>query len=398
MDAWLTTLLPDSLPLVPAVGPAAEGGADLLAVPGRMGIYLLTDADAHPVLLVAAGDMRASLRHRLQEIPTDQKHKRIPYRQFCAAVRWRRVDSPLLSDWYYWQCVRPLYPQTYLEQVRWSRPWWLRWDETLPHPILTLTNQPQRTGLHCGPFVTRAAAQRGLESLQDAFDLCRYDEILRQAPQGKPCAYKEMKKCFAPCDGSQALPEYQNLVRSAATFVADPGTARDQWRQQQHILMTQAAQALNFERAAMIKARLQRGQDLAHVLGTDVRTLSDLRWFCLLPGVGKRWVQPVLISGGYLECLPPVDKKNAATAIPQWLKACAALPTPLPPRGDPERYTLWLDQLALISYHQNRRHDVPGLWLPAQTLTQSALETALAEFFAPTPDLPPESPPEAPHG
>jgi excinuclease UvrABC nuclease subunit len=135
-------------------------------------------------------------------------------------------------------------------------------------------------GLLMGPFEDKHAAGRFIQLIEDAFDLCRYYNILLQAPSGKACAYKDMGKCPAPCDGTISMVQYRQMVRWSAEVAADPLE-----HIRQHALRMQAAAGeLNFEAAGKIKTHIDQ---LRHLAGGDFRhvgLLKDLVYLSLQRG------------------------------------------------------------------------------------------------------------------
>ena len=107
-----------------------------------------------------------------------------------------------------------------------------------------------QTGQLVGPLEDKHAAARLIHLAEDSFDLCRYYHILVEAPRGKACAYKEMGKCPAPCDGSISMDQYRRMIQwSADTVVDSAPLIRDQTER-----MKSAAADLRFESAGKIKA------------------------------------------------------------------------------------------------------------------------------------------------
>src|SRR5207237_6872511 len=107
-----------------------------------------------------------------------------------------------------------------------------------------------KTGVFIGPLEDKYAAARLIEEIEDAFDLCRYYNILVQAPNARACAYKEMGKCPAPCDGTIAVDQYRALVEYSTRALTEPiDLVREHTRR-----MQSAAAGLHFESAARIKA------------------------------------------------------------------------------------------------------------------------------------------------
>src|SRR5207248_6767272 len=112
----------------------------------------------------------------------------------------------------------------------------------------------QKTGTLIGPLEDKHAAARFIQLVEDAFDLCRYYNILLESPRAKACAYKEMGKCPAPCDGSISMAKYRHLIEWSAQVAVDPS----EFVREQSNRMKQAAAELRFESAAKIKVHIDQ--------------------------------------------------------------------------------------------------------------------------------------------
>jgi excinuclease UvrABC nuclease subunit len=128
-----------------------------------------------------------------------------------------------------------------------------------------------------GPFATRRDAEEWLHMLEDAFDLCRYHQILEQAPHGQACAYFDMGKCPAPCNGSISLEVYRQMVAEALAFSAGQRQTRLTVLQES---MQAAAKALAFEKAASIRQTFERAAAFAHK--PPYRHVCDIASCCWL--------------------------------------------------------------------------------------------------------------------
>ena len=73
-----------------------------------------------------------------------------------------------------------------------------------------------------GPVEDKNVAGKLIEDIADWFDLCRYYHILVESPNAKACAYKEMGKCPAPCDGSISMPQYRRMIEWSSRAIVDP--------------------------------------------------------------------------------------------------------------------------------------------------------------------------------
>ena len=89
--------------------------------------------------------------------------------------------------------------------------------------------------------------------------------MLRQAPQGQACAYKEMGRCPAPCDGTVRMAHYHQAIAASVEFACGRSDTRLSQLEQS---MTEAARRLEFERAARIREGLARA---TRILADDRR-------------------------------------------------------------------------------------------------------------------------------
>lgn len=232
-------------------------------------------------------NLRTSLANRLCEHPADEKTRSIPYRQVVRKVSYQRVDSAAEAQWVYAQFARELFPHAYAKMVDDWRAWYVAIDPAAKFPRYTVTDSPDRNLRQTtfGPLATRSAAQKLVETLEDAFDLCRYYHILTQSPHGQACAYKQMHKCPAPCDGSVSFSAYRQQIDLSIAALCDKQVlARHEAR------MQQAAGALQFELAGKIKAFVDQLKSLSAGPCEHLRPVSDLRFCAVLRGSkAKSW-------------------------------------------------------------------------------------------------------------
>jgi hypothetical protein len=336
-------------------------------VPAKGAVYLLAGGNegSEPLLLATVGNLRAALQRRLTDDPPDTRSKRIQYGQVCTRVFWRLVHSPFAANWWYWNAARTLFPNTYKQMIA-SRPaWWIALDRDEPYPEFRRTQNLSDSALrYLGPIRDKTSAGKLIETLEDLFDLCRYHNILLQTPHGKPCAYKEMGKCPAPCDGSVPMDWYYAQLDHALAFLA--GESRIAWRAAQQNAMKAAATRLEFEAAAKIKARLTRAALLDAEPYSHLQPLENFAFLALQPGQGKPYVEPWLIHGGTVECLPQIKKKEIAASAEALFAQCRALAAkPVKPPLD----STAAEQIGIVAHHLFRGPDDAGIYLRLNELT-----------------------------
>lgn len=251
-------------------------------VPAKWVVYLLSDCEDRPVQLLCVKNLRYSVKRRLgTEGEAAGLSKRVNYREVVRRVRWRRVDSAFEADWLYYEAARVVFPESYRGMVGFRPAWFVHVDPEAKFPRYLKTNDlSPRPGLLIGPIEDKHAANRLMEVVEDAFDLCRYHNILVQAPHGSACAYKEMGKCPAPCDGSLAMEQYRRLVEWSARTLVDPA----EFLRGQTLRMKAAAAELKFEIAAKIKAHVEQISQLGKGAFRHLGRLRDFAYLSLQHG------------------------------------------------------------------------------------------------------------------
>lgn len=262
----------------------SESDDSLAQVPGKWGVVLLCDRDGAALQLICTRNMRAMLRRRF-EAPADADlpTKRLDYRALVGSIRWQRVDSEMEMDLLYIDAARACFPVHWRGLIPERRAYFVRVDPSQRFPEFERITEPEGEGLIFGPFVDKTKAGRWIDQLRDAFDLCRYHNILVQSPNGKACTYKQMGKCPAPCDGTVSLPTYRENVDRALAAAANPKAGIAALTDE----MKRLAGALEFEAAGKVKARI----DLLDALGggafRSIRPLGAFDYVSVQPGARK---------------------------------------------------------------------------------------------------------------
>ncbi len=277
--------------------PAGDFEAFLKNVPAKWVVYLLADSDDRPVQLLCVKNLRYSLKRRLGGDETIGLSKRVDYREIVRRVHWRRVDSAFEADWLYYEAAREVFPDTYQGMVGFRPAWFVHVNPDVPFPRYVKTTDLSKPGLLLGPVEDKHAAAGLIELAEDSFDLCRYYNVLVEAPAGRPCAYKEMGKCPAPCDGSVSMEQYRGVVEWSARSIVDPALLlRDHTKR-----MQQAAAELRFEVAAKIKALIDQLGRLGKGPYRHVAMQRDFQFLSLQHGPREGTAKVFLVTPGRVE-------------------------------------------------------------------------------------------------
>lgn len=274
--------------------PDGDFEAFLRAIPARWVIYLLTDAEDRPIQLLCVKNLRASLKRRLGGDEQIGPSRRVNYRDLVRNIRFRRVDSAFEADWLYFEAARQLFPQSYQGMIGFRPAWFIHVNPESSFPRYIKTTDLSRPGLYIGPVEDKHVAARLIQLVEDLFDLCRYYNLLVEAPNAKACAYKEMGKCPAPCDGSISMDQYRHVIEWSARTLVDPADfVRMHTRR-----MQQAAAELHFETAGKIKTYVDQLSQLAKGPYRHARLLKDFLFVSFQHGPRAGMIKVFLIARG----------------------------------------------------------------------------------------------------
>lgn len=313
--------------------------------PTGPGVIALEDAAGGTLSLVATANVRRAVASRLEPLdPAAGKTRRIDFAALTSRVWAVSVESAFEADWTYLRQARRRLPQTYQVVLDRWRPWFVHCDPADAHPQFVKTVKPgllpRPGGSLLGPFADKHAAGRYLDMLQDAFDLCRHYHLLVQAPHASACAYKEMGRCPAPCDGSVSMDHYRGQIREAIAFASTP---HDRWRDDVERRMKQASDSLDFERARQCRNLLDRTRPASRPEFSHVRDLGGFRFLALMRAATFPGVRAFLIRGGDIRFVGDVDSQPSIEQVQRWLDAAAAAePAPASDVSDEARENMGL--------------------------------------------------------
>ena len=144
----------------------------------------------------------------------------------------------------------------------------LRDDKSFPYILITGDSRSPaiykhrgaraRKGDYFGPFASASAVGRTINSLQRAFLLRTCTDSVFES-RTRPCLLYQIKRCSGPCTHEISDQDYAGLVREAKDFLS--GKSQNV-KEAMARAMNEAAEDLDFERAAVFRDRLA---GLSHV-------------------------------------------------------------------------------------------------------------------------------------
>jgi excinuclease ABC subunit C len=176
-------------------------------------------------------------------------------------------------------------------------------DKSYPYVCLTGEPFPQlrfhrgkldRSHRYFGPFPSAGAVREGMALLQKVFQL-RTCEPSVFANRSRPCMLHQIQRCSAPCVGLISEVDYREDVQSAVLFLqGKAGEVMGQLQAQ----MDAASAALEFERAARLRDKITRLQQLQARQFVESATAGDIDVVAAAAEQGLIAVNVVMIRGG----------------------------------------------------------------------------------------------------
>jgi excinuclease ABC subunit C len=278
-------------------GVLAGGVAAIRAVmknlPPRPGVYRMLDAGGDALYVGKARNLKSRVGNYTHVVDLSNRLRRMVAETAAmeVVVTHTEVEALLLES----NLIKRLMPRYNVL---------LRDDKSFPFiEINTAHDFPQlakHRGAHdpqseyFGPFASAGAVNRTLIALQRAF-LLRSCSDSMFASRTRPCLLYQIKRCSAPCVGRIDPEGYDRLVGEARDFLNGRGQdvqselARD---------MQAAAEALDFEAAALIRDRIRA---LTHVQGQqdiNVQSVADADVIAAHQAGGQTCIQVFFFRGG----------------------------------------------------------------------------------------------------
>ncbi len=224
-------------------------------IPDAPGSYQFKDADGRVIYVGKAKSLRSRLNN---------------YFQNPAALPPRTAQMVASADTVEWIQVRNDVEAVMLEYslIKQHRPRFnVRLRDDKSYPFLTITmddlwpramvkrGTKDRGSRYFGPYAHAYAIRETLDSLLRTFPIrtCTDGKFHVHQKQGRPCLLFHIEKCSGPCISAVEREDYDRLVAELIDFL-DGDTAPVTRRLQTE--MREAADALEFERAARLRDRL----------------------------------------------------------------------------------------------------------------------------------------------
>ncbi|MDB5505837.1 MAG: excinuclease subunit [Devosia sp.] len=269
---------------------APRAGEDVIrafvrTLPASPGVYRMLDAAGEVIYVGKARSLKARVTNYTRpEANPIRIQRMIAVTHSMEFVRTETESEALLLEANLIKRLRPRFNVL------------LRDDKSFPYILIATDHEApelvkhrgsrRRQGHYFGPFASATAVARTIASLQKAFLLRNCTQSFYAARQ-RPCLQFQIKRCAGPCTREISLEDYGGLVDEAKEFLSGKSSkVRDHMQRDMNI----AAEALDFERAALLRDRLS-ALALIQSQGETGRTVEEADVFAIHHEAGQFCVQ-----------------------------------------------------------------------------------------------------------
>ncbi len=268
----------------------------LATLPTKPGCYIMRNQAGDVIYVGKAINLRNRVRSYFQE-RADQERKVLKLVEQVQDLEWIVVGSELEALILEMNLIKKYRPRFNVRLKDDKRYPYIKVHLQQPFPKVTVTRQMVNDGArYFGPYTSVWAVHQTLDLLRHIFPYLTCDREIT-GKDARPCLYYDIKLCSGPCIGAIDQAGYRQLIQDLCSFLdghTDPIVNRLKTE------MSSAAEALNFEKAALIRDQLnsiERVVEKQKVISNDQ---SDSDVLALARADGEACVQIFFIRNGKL--------------------------------------------------------------------------------------------------
>jgi len=231
-----------------------ETETNLSSLPSSAGLVLFADSQDIPILLLTAANIRRTTKNKLAQ--QDEKTKRADLKSITAKIYYKTYPCKFRLALAHHNAVKKTFGQNYKDHITIVWPAFIKIDFTEKIPFFSVTKKSSfdKKEEILGPFPTQKSAKVFLNTLEDAFKLCKRNDLVNNPAQAASCPYLQMDTCCGVCGGKVSPEDYRVIIKDAFEAGAQPEKTIERLGAD----MQTAAKDLNFEQADEIKRKIEK--------------------------------------------------------------------------------------------------------------------------------------------
>jgi excinuclease ABC subunit C len=267
------------------------------SIPDAPGSYQFLDRDGRVLYVGKAKSLRQRLNSYFQD-PGGLALRTAQMVQQADHVEWMVVDSESEALLLEHTLIKQFQPRfnVRLKDDK-SYPWLaLTVNDDWPRPAVVRGRK--RSGVrYFGPYPNVGAIRETLDLLLRSFPVrtCSDTKFRRHERLGRPCLLFHIERCSGPCVGEVTHEEYDRLVADLISFLGGDTGPLERGLE---TAMREASQALEFERASVLRDKLEAVRAADAVRQMELTSQEDLDVFGLAEDELEAAVQVFHVRSG----------------------------------------------------------------------------------------------------
>ena len=293
--------------------------------PARPGVYLMKDANAQVIYVGKAKSLKDRLSSYYNQ-PLGYTRKMDGLLQSVHEIETRVLGSELEALLVESQLIKELQPAYNVQLRNYEMYPFIKVDVQHAFARVYATREVAADGArYFGPFRSRRMVDVTIELVQKLFPVRTCTRGLPpQTSPSEPCLRLHLERCSAPCRGDADSSEYRIMIDQVCAFL---GGEREDLLERLRRQMFEAAQQLNFERAAWLRDAIRSVDEI--LIGQKLITgaVESNNLFIVYPSAQEQRDELFLIRHGRLleqRCVPHTQEV-VQTAARELLSRAARL-------------------------------------------------------------------------
>ncbi|MEM7339985.1 MAG: excinuclease ABC subunit UvrC [Actinomycetota bacterium] len=225
------------------------------SIPDAPGSYQFKDAEGRVIYVGKASSLRSRVSSYFQN-PMNLHPRTAQMVATAESLEWMQVNNDVEALMLEYNLIKEHRPRFNVRLVD---------DKSYPFLAVTITDDWARARVmrgrkrkgtrYFGPYAHAYAIRDTLDQLLRTFPIrtCTDAKLARHEKLGKPCLLYHIEKCSGPCVGAVTPDDYHEMVNELCNFLdGDTQPVLDKLEAE----MAEAAEELEFEKAARIRDRL----------------------------------------------------------------------------------------------------------------------------------------------
>jgi DNA polymerase III subunit epsilon len=280
------------------------------ALPSSPGVYSMHDRQGYIIYVGKAKDLRDRVfSYFTFNVGHTEKVQRLVKAVY--SITWKETETELSALLAESRAIKQHQPRFNSMLKSYRKYPFIRIDARDEFPTIAWSYDIADDGAeYFGPFSSRFAVERVLDTIAKTFQIRECTGRLRPSLEESPCLYHDIHRCAAPCALLQSRDEYLQEVRTVVDFLRGRlHHIQDAMRARMELL----SERLDFEAAAVIRDRLAAVERIVRQQQVMVRSIRE-QDLVIITLARRTNVEVHLIRSGMLARQLTIDQKSVARA------------------------------------------------------------------------------------